>query len=374
VRGSALTVLALGVVAGCGNSPVASSDFARAYAQASCAQSARCNLLTSALVTACEQSVGAVLGDDVQRGIAAGRIRYDGDLARSCVDGLRAAPCLRDGVPEVVQTDCLGAVAGTVAPGNTCTGLFECAGGLCVPDTDSACPSSCPAVLGRGATCQLHQGPECDVRQSLACIRGQCRSPGQDGDGCDTDLDCDSEHVCVSGRCAALRGEGEGCEGDAACQPGLACIAERCVKRAAEGERCAATIEEVDAAFRLAQCAEGLLCRGAGLTATGAPLPGLCRRPSDTGGSCEDEPPGLQEFLDGCRTGLLCTSGRCAPPPSSGPCALHDVCDDTRAYCEAGQCLPLQEDGTACLRGAECRSGGCTAGQCGPAVAVCHWP
>ena len=369
-----VAAVALGLLAACGKSQVASSDFAHEYAQASCAQSARCNLLDASLIAACEASVGAVLADDVQRGIAAGRIRYGGNLARSCIDGIRAAPCLRDGLPDSVQADCLAAVSGTVATGAACTGLFECAGGLCVPDTAGACPSTCPVVLGPGASCALHQGPECDVRKSLACIQGQCRTPGKDGEACDTDLDCDTEHVCSAGKCAPLLGQGSACDGDAACQPGLACIAERCVPRAGEGAACATTPDEVDAAFRLAQCAEGLICRGAGLTATGDAVAGTCQRPSDTGGSCVDEPAGLQEWLDGCLTGLLCASARCATPPATGACAPHDVCDPTVAYCDAGQCLPLKDDGAACLGPAECRSGGCAAGTCGPAVQVCHWP
>lgn len=374
MRAAVAVGLALGLLAGCGRSPVASSDFARAYVEASCAQSARCNLLDGSLIGACEANVGAVLGDDVERGITAGRIHYDGDVARSCVDGIREAPCLRDGLPDAVQAECLAAVSGTVPSGSTCTGLFECAGGLCVPDTAGACPSVCPTVLGRGASCALHQGPECDVRQSLFCIQGQCRPPGRDGDGCDTDLDCDSEHVCSAGRCAPLLGAAADCEGDSACQVGLACIEEKCVPRAGEGAPCATTVDEVDAAFRFAQCAEGLVCRGGGLTATGEAVGGTCHRPSDLGGSCDDEPEGLQEWLDGCLTGLLCRSGRCGTPPSSGPCAAHDVCDATAAYCETGQCVPLKADGAPCLRPAECRSGGCTAGACGPAVEVCHWP
>jgi hypothetical protein len=229
-------------------------------------------------------------------------------------------------------------------------------------------------VLGQGAACSLHQGPECDVRQALACIQGKCRTPGADGANCDTDLDCDSTHVCASGRCTPLLAEGAECEGDAACEVGLACIEERCVRRSGVGERCATTADEVDAAFRFAQCAEGLVCQGAGLTLAGEPVPGTCQRPSDLGGSCDDEPPGLQEFLDGCLTGLLCSAGRCAKPPSSGPCAAHEVCDVTLAYCDAAQCVPLKDDGASCLRSAECRGGGCTAGRCGPAVEVCHWP
>lgn len=374
MRRAAVVVLPLGLLAACGTSPVASADFARAYAEASCGRSARCELLDPGLVAACEQSLRMVFAQDVERGITAGRIRYDGERARACVDGLRDTPCLRDSVPEAVQADCLAAVVGTVASGGQCSGLFECAGGLCVPESAGACPSSCPAVLGKGASCQLRQGPECDLRQSLRCVQGQCRNPGRGGDPCDTDLDCDAEHVCVSGRCAGLLGEGAQCAGDAACAVGLACIGERCTRRHGEGERCATTLDEVDAAFRFAGCAEGLICRGAGLTLAGAPVAGLCRKPSDAGGSCEDEPAGLQEHLDGCRTGLLCAGGRCGPPPSSGPCAPHDVCDTTLAYCDAGECLPLEADGAACLRPAECRSGGCTAGQCGPAVAVCHWP
>lgn len=366
--------LGLGLLAGCGRAPVDPADFARAYAEASCAQVARCNALEGTLVAACEQSVRAVLADDVQRGIAAGRIRYDGDLARGCADGIRAAPCLRDGLPDAVQADCLAAVTGTVAAGAACSGLFECASGLCVPDAPGACPARCPTVLGKGAVCQLRVGPECDARQSLLCIQGQCRPPGRAGDGCDSDLDCDSEHVCAAGRCAPLLGEGTACDGDAACQVGLACIGERCVHRAGEGQPCATTLDEVDAAFRFAGCAEGLICRGAGLTDAGAPVAGTCRRPSGTDGACTDEPPGLQQFLDGCLTGLLCSAGRCGAPPRTGPCALHEVCDGTVAYCEAGQCLPLEDDGAPCVRATQCRSGGCTAGLCGPAVAVCHWP
>jgi hypothetical protein len=44
------------------------------------------------------------------------------------------------------------------------------------------------------------------------------------------------------------------------------------------------------------------------------------------------------------------------------------------ASCDAGQCLPLKGDGASCLAPDECRNGGCTAGACGPAVEVCHWP
>ncbi len=353
---------------------MSSGDFAAAYAEASCAQAARCSALDGALVSACEQSVRAVFADDVQRGIAAGHIRYDGDLSRACVDGIREAPCLRDGLPDAVQADCLAAVSGTVAAGGQCSALFECAGGLCVPDGPGACPSSCPAVLGKGAPCQLRVGPECDVRQSLQCIQAQCRPPGRTGDSCDSDFDCDSEHVCASGRCATLLGEGNACEGDAACQVGLACVGERCVRRAGEGQPCATTLDEVDAAFRLAGCAGGLICRGAGLTEAGAPRAGICRRPSGTGEPCTDEPAGLQQFLDGCLTGLLCSAGRCGAPPSAGPCAPHDVCDTTVAYCENTHCQALEADGAACIRAGQCRNGGCTAGLCGPAVLVCHWP
>lgn len=358
---------------------VAAEDFARAYADALCGRAERCYNLAPHLVEQCRAETLEVYGDDIVKGIAAGRLVYDEALAGECVAGVAATRCIDDEFDDDTLAACLGALAGTLAAGETCHAAFECEAGFCGGSAGAACPSVCPEVLGEGEGCSLLSGPSCDERAGLRCSGAVCVRPAGEGAACVDRNGCQSPLVCGQGKCSPLREEGEGCAGDSSCADGLFCEAGGdeggvCHARAAEGEACGAEEDEINAAFKGTQCDDGLVCKGAGLRDDGTVIPGVCTRPSPEGGACQAEPEGLQIQLSGCLEGLVCPSGKCEVPPSTGPCEKHGVCRQDVAYCDAetSTCMAFKATGDACAIPPECGGGVCENGVCADAVTYCH--
>jgi hypothetical protein len=352
----------------CGPSDIALGSFALPYARAVCGAQARCQTLSASVEGRCRAALAASLDADVHKALAAGRLRYDGGAARTCVDGLDSTRCLSRGPTDATQAACYRALQGTVAAGQPCSFLFECSAGLCVPD--STCPASCPTLAPRGQPCSA-QGPFCDERVGLVCIGGVCAPPGASGASCALQRDCQIGLLCAGSRCVSLHRAGEPCERDENCDAGTFC-AETCQPRLGAGASCGADADTIDAALRGAQCADGLVCKGAALTTQGAPVGGTCAAPAAEKSACAVDPGGLQLFIDGCQGGLFCSGGACAPLPASGPCAPHGACDGA-SYCDASDaCQPLKPDGATCQTPVECAGSACPAGQCGPDQLLCH--
>ena len=92
--------------------------------------------------------------------------------------------------------------------------------------------------------------------------------------------------------------------------------------------------------------------------------PGTCTVASDVGGPCI---PSTSPYgVTGCYYGLLCPSGTCTIPASTGPCVLGptgDTCLDSVSYCDFENtmtCIPLFSLGATCLLSAQCRAGTAT--------------
>ena len=113
----------------------------------------------------------------------------------------------------------------------------------------------------------------------------------------------------------------------------------------------------------------------AGLTAAvtaakAGPTPGTCSAPGDVGAPCS-----VDAGITGCADGLDCVSGKCALPPSSGPC-VDGECLDGAAFCDsAGQCQPIGANDASCTTSKQCQSGFCNAaGKCAQLAGACHEP
>ena len=269
---------------------------------------------------------------------------------------------------------CLAALQGTLPPGAECSFVYECAAGLCLPGL--SCPASCPSVLGEGAACSVG-GPACDVRLGLLCRGGRCERPSQLGESCDLGIDCASELICGSSHvCGRLRRAGEACAADENCQQGLYCFGDElgatCVLQHSVGMPCSEDVDHADAALRGAECQDGLVCAGAGLTLRGSALAGHCARPVAEGAACLIDPGGTQVFEEGCALGLYCPARACVPLPVSGPCTPHDACDATSFCSGDGTCQTVRADGSRCAAAIECESGTCAAGACARAELLCH--
>jgi hypothetical protein len=347
--------------------PVAAADFMDSYVTTLCQRADRCYLVASYLAPVCESGVQQSFGEDLKAAIATGRIVYDEAAAGECIAGLAETDCLAEQPSDATLEACLSALGGTIAPGKACFGTFECKAGVCPAVTGDECPALCPAVARLGEACSLLGGPDCDVREGLRCAGGTCVAPQAEGGECADNFACQSGLVCVANACGPLRGEQQGCSQDASCEPGLFCASGGdeggiCERRLPEGGECARDVEDRNAAFRLVQCAEGLVCKGAGLEEDGTNIAGSCSKASAEGGSCTTEPDGLQLFATGCQTGLVCNAGKCERPPAVGAaCTKHFECLTAEAYCDpmSLMCLAPKANGEACSMDRECAGGFC---------------
>ena len=159
------------------------------------------------------------------KAIAAGRLTYDADRARACVDGMLNTPCLDGDFSNEVLAACYAALHGTAQKGAACSFTYECAVGLCQLSDEGTCPGTCPTtelVAGLGDSCSNFRNPKCDVRAGLRCSGGTCVQPADQGASCIDNSGCKSGLLCIykddgaeTGTCSPLAKQGSGCSGDA---------------------------------------------------------------------------------------------------------------------------------------------------------------
>jgi len=364
--------------------PIPVESFTEEYATALCGQAGRCQALAPYLVEQCKQERDAFVGD-VASSVKAGRMSYDADAARRCVDGIAQTDCLADAFEDETLAACLTALGGKVTEGGDCYSFFECASGFCGGATVGECPSSCAATLSEGQACSLISGPDCDARKGLRCAGGVCtkpqgeNAPCQDNNACKSGLVCRADGPGTATLCRPLHGEDELCSSDATCLPGLYCKGDdeggECEERGGFGQPCGANLETIDAALRGVECQNGLVCKGAGLTVKGEVQAGVCVWAVGEGEACSIEDESTQIHITGCTFGLICPAGKCVLPPADGACALHDTCRPGVAYCtQDNTCAELRASGAACAIDLECQSGLCENDVCAPVTAACAMP
>lgn len=355
----------------CGKGELTAAEFPAAFAHALDAPQAFCRKQAAYLEQKAEQEDAHTYSDDLPKAIKAGRARFDPKAAQRCVDGLSTRGCGR--LDPGVLLSCFAATAGLVPAGGSCSWTFECAQGFCVRG-DSGCPSTCIPVVAPGGTCPGKGNAQCDARAGYGCVNSVCTGLLGAGAACKFTSNCDPAFFCdASSLCAPRGNELASCEQDEECAPGLYCRLTSsgglCNKKVARGKPCGE--DEAHAIAADSECADGLLCAGF-VQRKGSPAPGTCLPPAEVGSSCN----GAAD-VNGCATGLNCVSGRCAMPPTSGPC-VNGACLRGEAFCDAaGKCQALKAAGAACADGSECRSNYCPqpAGTCddSPEVA-CHEP
>jgi len=230
--------------------------------------------------------------------VSAGRIAYDGNKARSCLEILDAATsCSRQvlNAPDATAT-CDDVLVGKVAAGGDCFFSAECAqGGTCQmanPNCDpfaACCGGTCVGggpALAAGADCSSGQGP---------CAAGTVCTTSADGSA----ATCATVVTTFGGSCAT-----NPCAGSLVCTPG----SQLCLRPALTGEPC---------------------------------------QPYLFGRDCDD----LGDYCDW-GTGLCTKAGAVGSPcdPVFVPCAGAATCDQT-----LGVCVALPTAGQSCASG----SGAC---------------
>ncbi len=304
------------------NNPVSIEEFADQNSNAVCEFQTKCGEAKDVAACRAVHSAGpSFTSATVLAGVKAGRIKYDGDLARKCLDELGSRSCdvttaSYHGYPEA----CVSVFQGTLHGGAACAVGGECISQRCeIP----ACNMSCCT-----GTCQGDDPPV------LAKV----------GASCATNL-CEGEAFCelASMTCVALKHLGETCKEAFSCADGLYCLnsTKTCGPLPGLGEPCP------DGGCR----DRGAHCSAATKTCVKVGLPG--------------DPCSLAE--DDCSDLYVCgPNNQCYAGISLGaPCMMFQQCADAGAFCDIpanatmGTCTAPKPDGASCRTQLDCASNVC---------------
>jgi hypothetical protein len=346
---------------------ITADDLTAKAASARCAYIARCE--ARYYYAECERDPNGSAPDFARLAAAvkSGRKAMDPKLAQACLDGIANAPCSpSDALPEAVQQACSAAFTPVARPGDDCLDSSDCVDGWC----DATCNGTCHQNAHLGEPCG--QSSACSSGLTCSTKTFTCQPLYDDGTTCRWGRECKSGYcrmaTTVSGTCAPAppaRGtgtDGAKCTNVSQCAYGFYCAntpsGVMCKALIAQGDTCGAG----DIGGALEGCANGLVCAGGSATsgASGTQfVAGTCSAWSDVGGPCVPAPANTIYDNTGCMIGLNCGSDRkCAPPPSSGPCATSGAACDPAAYCDGADdtCKPRKPDGEACADSSQCQS------------------
>lgn len=304
-------------------SPVPIDEIGAQGAEEVCEFQARCGGAQDVAACLSVHFAGpTVTSATVLAGVKAGRIKYDGDLARECFDALGSRSCdvttaSYHGYPEV----CLSVFRGTLHGGETCADSAECISQRCeVPACNMACCTG---------TCQGNDPPV------LAKVGASCAT-----NLCVPQAFCDS----ASMTCMALKSLGESCSQDESfsCAEGLYCLSSSmtCGSLPGSGEHC-----------NNDGCRErGQTCSATTRTCVNLGLPG---DPCESSEDCS--------ILYVCGADKQCSAGIAL----GAPCMKTDQCANAGAFCDVpdnatmGTCMAPKPNGASCHRAFDCASNVC---------------
>ena len=356
------------------SSSVAQEDFDARLAEALCEKLVRCGVSHDR--DSCKRGQLEVflvqygLNTQHSKALGAGRMRYDAEAARECLEKIRTGSCDQQPLSPRLLLEGVGMSAdcrflfGEVADGERCHVSGECGAqsactaarssfscGTCQPRRSEGMESPSPALCEQDlvyvqSTCRepLREGQPCgdsSLYGQEPCAQGlwcdpdtqRCRRPATVGESCDFQTrGCQWNLICIEGVCQVPKGKGATCTAHsgnsftrAECKQELFCDAEpdasgTCRELLGEGASCR----------ELRECVRGLSCDGA---APGSAQRGTCRRYAQQNEDC---------------TGRVC---------------------DLRFYCSESSrtCQPRRQSGESCEDAPDsCVLGhGCSYGICG---------
>lgn len=344
-------------------SSVEQEDFDAELAEALCERYVRCGVSHDEDSCKRAQVEGFIgqsgLNTQFSAALSAGRMRYDADAARACLEKIRTGACDVDPLSTWMLVEGVGMsvdcrfLFGPVEDGEPCRGSGECGDrsvctasglyscGLCLPRRGEGMPgpssllceeglasieSTCRQPLGEGQTCE-----DLGVFYLQPCAPGLlcdpdthvCRRPASVGQTCGSQNPCHWSLRCTDGTCQALKAKGDACTlGE--CKRGLFCDAGpsapgQCREQLGEGASCRGSQE----------CERSFYCDGADPSTAER---GTCRRLARQGEDCTGRPCGIRFYCSeasrtcqprrqfgescadepwGCVVGASCNQGTC---------------------------------------------------------------
>jgi hypothetical protein len=313
-----LIAAAVLVWVGCGAESLAVEDYPAEVLDAVCRHLVRCGSVEDV-----ERCRTANLGIDYgysaseQAALDAGKIVFNGDKARTCLDDHAASSC------DVTSQDsreqdpaCLEVLTGTLREGEACALNTECVSRLC---DVQACDTAC--CLG---TCVGDVAPSV-AKVGESCAAGTCEPAAF----CDQDITT----------CVARKRLGASCTSINECAFGLDCDAGACAALPAPGEACAGACRD-----------EGTRC---------SPITDTCVEVGLVGDPCT--------MASDCSVLYRCDeTNHCSAGVAPGAaCTATTRCAGNRAFCDVapdaseGSCALPRADGEACRQDEQCEHQTC---------------
>lgn len=336
----------------------------------------------------------------------AGRVRYDGNQARTCLDRVKSLTCAE--LPVIFDNElaeCEIVFSGLVGADGDCYYDKECAQGHYCSASRSTCPGKCLPFAQTGSSCV---DAACDPKQA-ECQNNICVPLAKAGEPCENiscldGLECDSS--TDPARCVLPGAEGSGCASNDQCQPGLRCLQQKCTGPAKASETC--VFEEFEEFFMACEtgyycdadilhqqhqgacqpkkgqgescilfyeCKPEFYCIGITVSPGGQLTPGRCQPPVTEGGTCNAS---LGEgYIPECRYDLWCNpqTQKCETLPGEGgvctdddmpPCKNDDLYCETSSGTKVGVCRAKKADNQPCQDDEECLSDRCELDVCTP--------
>jgi hypothetical protein len=303
--------LAIALLAACGGGSISLDDLAEEAGDATCDYYVGCGLLDD--VATCQAIYPNDLDADLLAAIDAGKVKYHGDKARECLDGIAGGDCARNSLfANDAQQACDDTFEGTVGANGQCALDQECRSRDCdVPDCAQAC---CQGTCIGDAPVEVAIGQPCE-------------SSSQCGDGyCDFNTQL----------CAAYKPTGAACTSSLQCEVG-GCVNQICTALPGPGEACSSTNGCNDLGYTCS--ATSMTCVAVGLTGDPCTTARDCSifYVCSTAGSCALRP----------RLGESCNQ-------QSGSCIDNSYCEPTTSLCTA-----RKADGAPCTDDVECAGETC---------------
>ncbi len=354
---------------GGGGGAVTADNFATKAQSALCAYMTRC--VPEMEYAFCSGGLNVDLGY-VSAEVKAGRLGFDTAKAQSCLNDIGSLACASglNGLNAQIS-DCSAVLVAKVQTGGACANDSECVDGTCQGQT---CPDHCVANAAVGADCSnagCTHGAYCDSTTN------KCTAVQANGGSCNDNSDCQSGYCAIGngssqGQCAAPNAGNAGatCSSDNDCASGLFCDmageSGTCKADIAKGQPCGT---QSDPASGVSGCGPQLVCLGfavsGGSSGQMTVTAGTCSSWVGNGGTCTATPAGAEYAMTGCELSLACVNGKCAPAPTSGPCAADPASQCAMNYsCDTSGATPVCKSDNACQSASDCGGKPCQNGVC----------
>jgi len=338
------------VACGGGLSP---EEYPEAYDEAWCHRQARCGgirdedacVRSGREIARAEREAGVAGTLQYEGSIRSGRLRFNEEAARACVQRLEDSSC-NESVVQVRADPRCDFLEGQQQEGEPCVITEECGpASYCERRDEPICvTSTCKPLPGLGEP--VGDIPMC--APGLVPMGETCQPRSDEGGACGSDTSCTPGLYCdvlASWTCRRFVVEGEACGtgmGAARCLPHLRCAEGSCHRLFDVGMACTPPPPRDPDGVHVSECKWDLFCEG--VAGSGV---GTCRERLGPGEPCTDNVT--------CREGLFCDwqnldgNGRCHPLRELGESCGRVPCVPG-AYCnfELERCMPQGQLGQPC--------------------------